>query len=269
MSDTFTPIDKVDFKDVKYLKIHADGPAEEHPYEFTLRLPEPLASWDVFAYWEKERTRSMRDNLKQGDTLFDIGAENGWQSVVYSKFVGAENMVLMEPTREFWPNILATWKANGLANPKACWRGLVGNQTKNVSVPSDLNQRLDLSQWPQCAHDGKLINKKKFVYIHESGDVEPQITIDDFVRFTGIVPDALTADCEGAEILIINGAQETLRKYHPKVWLSLHDDLALRDYNSPIQEVHDLMHLLGYEGICLATDHETHMYYEATARSTV
>ena len=32
--------------------------------DFDLRLPQPLADWDVFEYWEANRTNSMKITIK-------------------------------------------------------------------------------------------------------------------------------------------------------------------------------------------------------------
>ena len=82
-----------EFKKVNYLR-----KGESLDYEFSLMLPVPLADWDVFDYWERERVESMRDNLIEEDILFDVGAEHGWMSVVFAGFC---NIFLIEPTKEF------------------------------------------------------------------------------------------------------------------------------------------------------------------------
>lgn len=95
----------------------------ERGYKYKLVLPTPLANWDTFDYWEKDRIKSMEKHLTPNTQLWDIGAEHGWLSVVLGKIVGGDNMVLVEPTSEFWPNIKETWQHNGLATPKACFVG--------------------------------------------------------------------------------------------------------------------------------------------------
>ena len=101
----FTPIDQVKWRQVKYLKEPLTASPEHAKYKYELVLPEPLASWDVFDYWEKERIASMEQHLTHGDVLYDIGTEQGWCNLVYASIVGPENIVLVEPTPEFWPNI--------------------------------------------------------------------------------------------------------------------------------------------------------------------
>lgn len=259
MSDTFTPKDEVEFKEVKYLKINTDGPAEVHPYKYRVMLPFPLADWDVFDYWEKERTESMQENLNQGDVLFDIGAENGWLSAIYAQMVGGENMVLFEPTPEYWPNIKLTFEKNALGVPRACYTGLVSN--RSLKAKTNNPEALAIGDWPIEATRGELLENMKYRYVHEHGAMTDQISIDNFVKKTGIVPRALTMDTEGAEIAILEGAKKTLKDNDVLVWASIHPELATKNGYGDTENIHELMKSLGYSEKFLATDHEDHWFF--------
>lgn len=244
---TFIPLDEVVWRSVKFL----EKPDETFEYEF--ELPEPLASWDVFANWERERFHSMSYLLRQGDVLFDVGTEQGWTNLIYAQFVGPANMVLIEPTPEFWGNIQATWAKNyGDEVPLECYDGLFSDRTTD--------RRTQFYVWPDCA-DGPLIDRQKYQYIHANDHNIPEMRMDDFVQRTGTVPSAITMDVEGAELLVLKGAQETLREHRPRVWVSVHPDLMARDYDCTPDQVHDFMASLGYKAEHLATDHEQHFCY--------
>jgi FkbM family methyltransferase len=243
----FIPLDQVQWKTVRMLQ----RPDETFEYEF--ELPVPLADWDVFAVWERARFHSMRDHLNKGDVLFDVGTEQGWCNLIYAQFVGPENMVLIEPTQEFWPNIKATWERNfGDVGPKGTIATLLSD--KNVGRLPRLRKAVD---WPSGA-DGPLIDRNKYQYVHEHSDGIREMTLDTLVARSHVVPDAITMDVEGAEILVVRGAAETLREHHPKVWISIHDDLGERDYGTRPGDVLELMESLGYTGQWLGTDHESH-----------
>lgn len=251
----FISLDKVEWKEVKYLKEPLGASPEHAIWKYKFMLPEPLASWDVFDYWEKERIASMETHLKQGDVLFDIGTESGWCNLAYAKMVGPENMVLIEPTKEFWPNIKATWERNNYSKPKACLSALLSDKTTDGYV----NKPID---WPEESY-GHLIDRNKYQYIHDSEDNVPEITTDTWVKYTGIIPDALTMDVEGAELLILRGAEKTLKKHKPKIWVSIHPDLGERDYGITKEQTIKFLEDLGYTGEYLATDHEEHWYFHA------
>jgi hypothetical protein len=195
----------------------------------------------------------MRDNLTYGDILFDVGTEQGWCNLIYADMVGPTNMVLIEPTQEFWPNIMATWKRNYEYPPLACYPGLLSDTTN-----SKIRR---FTPWPAVAN-GDLIDRNKYQYIHSHDTGIPQLTLDDLVTRSGLVPNAITIDVEGAELKVLHGASDTLTEHRPLVWASLHDDLLERDYNLTIEDVHNFMESLGYVPTFLGTDHEQHWFYQ-------
>lgn len=242
------PKDKIQWKKVKYLRI---GQSFDYEYEFWLN--EPLASWDVYDYWEFARVKSMQQHLKKGDILFDIGTELGWCNLAYAAMVGPSKMVLIEPTPEFWPNIKALWEKNFVVPPLACYSGLFSDKTTHGAVL--------LKQTFPPESNGDLLDHNSYKYIHEHGNVIPQITLDDYVGATGIIPNALTIDTEGSELLILKGAEKTLTNNEVKVWVSEHDQLAEQNYGVKKGELQEYMKSLGYVGQFLGEDHETHKLY--------
>jgi len=239
----------IQWKEVNYLR-----QGETFNYDYKLILNEPLASWDVFDYWERERIASMKQHLKKGDVLFDIGTESGWCNLIYADIVGPENMVLIEPTPEFWANIHALWYKNYNNDPLACYAGLMGNET------TDTRKGQDLNSWGQ-GYLGPIIDRNKYVYIHDNTQNIPTIKLDDFVSETGIVPDALNIDVEGAELLVLKGAENTLNNNDIKIFISIHDDLGIRDYNTIPEDTMSYLNSFGYEGEFLAKNHEEHWYF--------
>lgn len=242
------PRDQIEWRPVRYLR-----QGQSFNYDYQMTLNRPLSDWDVWDYWEVVRVESMRKHLKPGNVLFDVGTEQGWCNLVYAQMVGPENIVLMEPTPEFWPNIQALWEKNfGEILPKGYYQGLLSDKTTD--------ERPISTTWPECSA-GDLIDRNSYKLIHEHGNVIPQITIADYVRKSGIVPDALTIDVEGAELLVLMGAEEILKSHDLKVWVSEHDDLALANYNVKPDDVKNYMASLGYVMEDLGTDHERHVYY--------
>lgn len=242
----FIPRDQVEWKTTRIL-------AHNSPYEYKFDLPRPLADWDVWDYWEKERVESMRQHLQPGMTLFDVGTEQGWCDLIYAVFVGPENMVLIEPTPEFWPNIQATWERNfGDEVPLESYDGLFSDVTTD--------KRTQFHVWPDSA-DGSLIDRNSYKYIHEHGETIPQMRLDDFVARTGVVPQALTIDVEGSELLVLRGAAATLWEHSPLVWVSLHPTMMADNYGTTPEQLHSYMAGFGYTGTHLATDHEEHWLF--------
>ena len=244
------PRNKVVHKVVKYIR-----KGESFDYHYELILNEPLASWDVYDYWEKERVLSMEKELVKGDIFFDIGTEQGWCNLVYAEIVGPENMVLIEPTPEFWGNINFLWRRNFEKQPFGFYDGLFSNKTTDKRTAKQFNK------WPEQS-TGDLIDKNKYVYIHENTENIPEIKLDDYVDKTKIVPTVLNIDVEGAELLVLKGAEKTLKEHKPKIYVSLHADLGERDYGFTVDDTIEYLKGLGYEGKHLATNHEAHWYFK-------
>jgi FkbM family methyltransferase len=242
----------VNWIETKVLKMEV-LPLPDGEWRYKIWLPDWLAIWDAFADWETKRFLSMEEHLTKKDILFDIGAEVGWCSVIYAKFVGLKNMVLVEPASDVWPNMKYTWKKNYPMPPLACYFGLFSDKTTSEFV-------LPKYAWP-AETEGEMTDKITYRSIHEHGEGMPQMKIDDYARLTGIKPTALTIDVEGAELLVLQGAEQTLREGNLKVWVSLHPELMLRDYNCLTKTLHDFMLSLGYKEEHLATDHEEHWYF--------
>jgi FkbM family methyltransferase len=222
-----------------------------------VKMPAFLAAHDSFDNWERERFDSMEKNLKQGDVLFDVGAETGHMSAIYARFVGAENMVLFEPNPDNWQNIKATWDVESLATPRATVCALVGNRN-SVEADFDTSQE---NGWPVVALTGQIWTPRSFRYIHEHAARTPQISIDVFVATRGVAPNAITIDVEGAELEVLKGALLTLQECRPLAWVSIHEELMGRDYGRAPKDIHTLMAAQNYFAEYLATDHEAHWLF--------
>src|SRR5437899_6606044 len=170
--------------------------------------------------YEPVRTDSMAAHLQQGDVLFDIGVSDGWLSAIYAQFVGAENMVLFEPAPNTWPTIKAIWEENQLPKPLDTFCGLVGDRS---TIPSEPDHDMRKHEgWPASAYGDELREEMQFRNIKERLNDTPMISIDDYVARTGIVPKAISIDVEGAEVLVLRGAQKTITTYKPLLWVSVH-----------------------------------------------
>ncbi len=227
--------------------------------KYSVKMPSFLAAHDNWNNWEPERFASIEQNLKRGDTLIDVGAEVGTISAIYARTVGGENMVLLEGNPDNWQNIKATWDLEGLPIPKATFCGLVSDKTE---MPEGMDYSAEQSEgWPVCALTGKIWTPRSFRLIHEHAHSTQQIKLDDFVSAMTLKPAGITIDIEGAEYRALSGARETLDRFKPRVWVSVHPDLMERNYQDRPEQIFALMDELGYTKHHLATDHEMHFFF--------
>ena len=220
---------------------------------------------DSSEYYEPERCLSMEENLKKGDILFDVGVSDGWLSAIYSQFVGGENICLFEPSPEAWPNIKSIWKENKLLGPLSTFCGFVSDKTI-LEPPYPDHPLGQLDNWPISAYTGKLLGvdgEMSFRSVKERAHDTPQTSLDDFVLRTKIIPNALSVDVEGAEILVLRGAATILREIRPLVWLSLHtiNGALSYDYNSSEEEILNIMNSYNYNGTWIANEGDAHWLF--------
>lgn len=237
--------------------------------KWELLLPEHRADryeWTHPPYWEPERLESMHANLRPGDLIIDVGAEEGDMPGLYASW-GCD-VILAEPNPRVWANIRAVFDSNELTDQvRACWVGFLGDEVRAETAEWGEQNGEGGSPWPRCA-DGPVISDHGFAVIVERPDI-PVTTVDLLTENVG-VPQAITMDVEGSEYRVLKGAEQTLRQHRPLVWVSIHTDLQWMEEKFPGEEgeaVRALMNEVGYTGLHLATDHEQHWFFYPNERA--
>lgn len=215
--------------------------------EFEIILPEHRAlrpEWSTSEGWEKARIKSMAEHLTKDDTMIYVGAEEGDIAGLCATWV--KEIILFEPNKRVFTNMKAIWEANNL--PAPLWfAGFAANET---TPGAKLTKGFD-------DVSGEVISDHGFSELHVE-KVIPRMKIDDL----GIIPTAITMDVEGSEFEVLKGAEQTLRKYHPKIWLSLHPEFLFNYYRMYQAEVRRWIMGLGYSEVLLDYKHEVHLFYE-------
>lgn len=229
--------------------------------KYEIILPKHRADreeWYMDKGWERKRLDSihyhlsMYENSGEKPTMYYIGAEEGEMPALCQMW-GA-NVVMFEPNERVWPNIKAIWEANELDNPLLCFVGFAGNRDHRIIDGWDI-------AWPECTK-GEVISDHGFKSLSDKEDI-PQIRIDTLVIDEDFyAPTGISIDVEGAEWEVLQGAEQTLRKHHPKIWLSLHPEFLFDKYQKYSYEVRRWLIDMGYEEELLAYDHEAHFFYE-------
>ena len=224
--------------------------------KWSLRLPWYRAERPEWPWWEAARLAAMHHVIEPGMVVYDVGAEEGDLSALYATW-GAR-LVLVEPNPRVWPTIRLTFAANQLETP-GWFVGLCSDVTEDEPPLLDVEEG-ERDGWPICACR-KPFPEHGFRHLWEHTVSTPQVTLDDLVARTGLVPDVVTMDVEGSEGYVVRGALDTLKEFRPVVFISIHPEFMKDLYGEHPLDIHRVMADMGYRSWFLATDHEDHFMY--------
>jgi FkbM family methyltransferase len=157
----------------------------------------------------------IRASLSPGDTFFDVGAHQGWMALLAAKRVGQHGKVVaFEPS----PPLVEILQYHQRVN-RSPQMEIVAKAVSDVSATGipfrligDGNSYLNaLAGTAQSAWDTRT----------STIEIET-VTLDDFWRRTGWTPTVIKIDVEGAELLVLSGAEELLRAFHPILIVAVH-----------------------------------------------
>jgi FkbM family methyltransferase len=173
---------------------------------------------------------AIRDLVRPGDIVFDVGANAGALSVLMSRLVGLRGAVCsFEASRRIVDKTQHNLIANGCSNTQLYHRAVYDSSGKTVVLyhGSHLNDSIEE------ANDSGL----------GTSEVE-SIALDDFVNWSGFQPSLIKIDIEGAEYDALQGAAKLIADVRPTFLLEhLHQD----------KRCWELLRGAGYRAIDLAT----------------
>jgi FkbM family methyltransferase len=178
--------------------------------------------------WEAGRLASCSERIRPGMTVYDIGAEHGDFTALYRQWVTDRGRVIpFEPSPPYWPCIRETFEANEYAPPAAWFAGFASACT-DLSPITEHTATIDGTPrdgWPACAYEANSdVDIGRFRHLIQEGRTTPQIRVDEFAAKTGLRPDVVVIDVEGAEHDVLEGMTELLADPLPLlVYVSVHD----------------------------------------------
>jgi FkbM family methyltransferase len=175
----------------------------------------------VHTYWrgvyEPELTQRIQNIVKPGMTCYDCGANVGYYTLLFSQLVGASGHVFsFEPLP---------------ANAEYLRKHVVINKRSNVTIVE--GALADYNGQARLSSDGSASS------LGPGGSIEVACRSIDSLELPP--PDLMKIDVEGAEELLVKGAEQTILRHRPTILMSLH---------IPIPAAQDLarnLTSLGYE----------------------
>jgi FkbM family methyltransferase len=208
----------------------------------------------VYGTWEPDVVGTVASKVKAGMTAIDIGAHIGYYTLLLAKCVGPTGRVIsFEPLPVNFALLEQNVRLNGLQHVQMNAQAVFSrNEELTITVPD---------QAPNSG-DASVVFAQGKTHFRVSA-----ITLDSFCHSTGLRPDFLKMDVEGAEYDVLLGAKETVAQFRPKMLIELHHfdgNLAanrvpglLASWNYEVQWIdrsHMTSHILALPRTALASD---------------
>jgi FkbM family methyltransferase len=178
-------------------------------YKYVVKPEVGFAS--LLGGWEKQSQAVYQGSIFKNFTVFDIGANYGIHSLLYSKLVGEGGRIFaFEP----WPENINDIKQN-----------LAINKIQNVTVVEQaISDTKGVAEFKIATHgaEGSLVNIVD--NRHQTGRTIKVVTntLDDFCSSNNIYPDFIKIDIEGAEGYALKGFDNLIPRSYPFFAIDLH-----------------------------------------------
>jgi len=173
-------------------------------------------------------------NIPTGGTVIDCGAFDGDHSIAYARKVGPSGTVIAIEAGKLAFKCLKhnaqKFECNMLCINAAVW------DLHGFSMGHTLNEE---NAGASIVHEVEgLINEVSAI---------PTVTIDGLMK-DGEIPDVhfIKIDCEGSEMRILRGAEQTLRNHRPKLLIEINRQM-LEDRGTKDTEIYEFLLGLNYE----------------------
>jgi FkbM family methyltransferase len=170
-----------------------------------------------FLSWNPDEYRAFRDAVRPGMTALDVGANVGAYSLLLGRWVGASGAVFaFEPAPDAYDGLQRHIHLNALDAIVTPVRAAVG--AAPATAPFVVGATAGESRLATPTDDDA-----RTVAV-------PVTTLDEFCAREHLTPDFIKIDVEGAELDVLRGARDTIRRtrgrlslfveMHPSIWRS-------------------------------------------------
>lgn len=161
------------------------------------------------SHYKEERDYAIIKSLaKDKYCIFDVGANVGTSTLLLAEQNQA-SIYAFEASEYACKIVLQNMIANKIDNRVTVVNSLIGDKTGEI-IPF---------YWA-FSSGGASIFKGRLGHNFLINKVS--LTLDDYVRANGLKPDLFKIDVEGAELMVLTGALNTLLNFRPIVFLELH-----------------------------------------------
>jgi len=211
---------------------------------------------DNKVYEEDLVFKYFKNILKQSKIVLDIGSHVGGHIFMFKHINPSLEIYAFEPQKKIFEVLLHNIESNDFENIK-----LYNNAVANKTIKTTLSD-LVINPEETILVDYKNPGYNNFggVQLGENGEEVQTITIDS-LNLQGC--DFMKIDVEGAEHLVLLGAQETIKKYQPYIWFEknfkkLNNETNFKFEGNNIDSI-ELIENLGYKNMILQIDQDNYL----------
>jgi FkbM family methyltransferase len=170
-----------------------------------------IKGYGPHGYWLGTIERAMQsvvaNNVRPGEVVYDVGANFGLYTLLFSKLVGRDGHVFaFEPAPRVLAGLRAHLELNSIQNVTVIEKAIAGRAEE---------RRFRVAGNTCVGHLG------------EDGEMLVQTTTLDLLVRELPPPSCIKMDIEGAEVEALGAASECFRQYQPKLFLATHFDAHL------------------------------------------
>ena len=157
-------------------------------------------------FYENELLNKWKRYLSDSKVVFDVGANLGNHTLFWAKKLNTDVIYSFEPYIPNFERLLHNVQNNFLDNVYPINKAM-GKKEGYTCV----------KEFHEDNYGGTTLNEE----IQSDGEIEV-ITIDSFVKEKKIESvDFIKIDTEGYEVSVLDGAQKTISKYYPDLWIEV------------------------------------------------
>jgi FkbM family methyltransferase len=188
------------------------SPAGPRKLRFRMKMSWQSHTTYALGAYEEEFIDVLRQHVHPGDTCIDVGGHLGYYCMIMSRLVGPKGRVItFEPVPENKAALFGNVSLNRLTNVEVVGVAL-GAHDGEISLVCPESETLSFHP-SAAAYDVK--GKQCTISVRSE-------TLDSFLGRKKYRPSVIKIDVEGAELDVLRGAAETLRKIRPTILLEIH-----------------------------------------------
>lgn len=187
------------------------------------------------AAYEGETTLAIIEALKPGDTFFDVGANCGWFSAVALQCVGSEGMVMA-----FEADLENCMALRTNAPGAAVMHAAVTDHCGSVTLYQNLDNDGGHSLWRCGLHEWNEETRA-------AGEPNLPVLAVKLDQFAWFEPAVIKCDTEGAELLVLKGAQLILAQDSLRRVILEKNEFGLQALGHTASNVERVMHYYGFK----------------------